>query len=47
LYLFNRQKFNFDKKIKKSLYKVWSNQDILYRRWLLLEAKALQSIKKW
>jgi hypothetical protein len=22
LYLFNRQKFNFDKKIKKSLYKV-------------------------
>ena len=47
LYLFNRQKFNFDKKIKKSLYKAWSNQDILYRRWLLLEAKALQSIKKW
>ena len=47
LYLFNRQKFNFDKKIKKSLYKAWSNQDILYRRWLLLEAKTLQSIKKW
>ena len=47
LYLFNRQKFNLDKKIKKSLYKAWPNQDILYRRWLLLEAKALQSIKKW
>ena len=47
LYLFNRQKFNFDRKIKKSLYKAWSNQDIFYRRWLLLEAKALQSIKKW
>ena len=47
LYLFNRQKFNFDKKIKKSLYKSWSNQDILYKRWLLLEIKALQSIKKW
>jgi len=47
LYLFNRQKFNFDKKIRKGLYKAWSNQDILYKRWLLLEAKALQSIKKW
>ena len=47
LYLFNRQRFNFDKKIKKSLYKAWSNQDILYRRWFLLEAKAIQSIKKW
>ena len=46
LYLFNRQKFNFDKKIIKSLYKAWSNQNILYRRWLLLEAKTLQSIKK-
>src|SRR3954465_14284482 len=46
LYLFNRQKFNFDKKIRKGLYKALSNQDILYKRWLLLEAKALQSIKK-
>ena len=47
LYLFNRQKFNLDKKISKSFFKAWSNQDILHRRWLLLEAKALQSIKKW
>jgi hypothetical protein len=47
LYLFNRQKFNLDKKIRKSFYKAWSNQDILHRRWLLLEAKALESIKKW
>ena len=47
LYLFNRQKLNFDKKIIKGFYKAWSNQDILNRRWLLLEAKAMQSIKKW
>ena len=47
LYLFNRQKFNLDKKIRKSFYKAWSNQDVLYKRWQLLEAKALQSIKKW
>jgi Mitochondrial ribosomal protein (VAR1) len=47
LYLFNRQKFNLDKKIKKSFYKAWSNQDILNKRWLLLQAKAIQSIKKW
>ena len=47
LYLFNRQKFNLEKKIRKGFYKAWSNQDVLYRRWLLLQAKALQSIKKW
>jgi hypothetical protein len=47
LYLFNRQKLNFDKKIIKGFYKAWSNQYILNRRWLLLEAKAMQSIKKW
>ena len=47
LYLFNRQKLNFDKKIIKGFYKAWSNQDILNKRWLLLEAKAMQSIKKW
>jgi len=47
LYLFNRQKFNLEKKIRKGFYKAWSNQDILHRRWLLLEAKALESIKKW
>jgi hypothetical protein len=32
LYLFNRQKFNYDKKIIKSFYKSWWNQDILYKR---------------
>jgi Mitochondrial ribosomal protein (VAR1) len=47
LYLFNRQKFNIDKKIIKGFFKAWSNQDVLHKRWLLLEAKALQSIKKW
>ena len=47
LYLFNRQKFNFNKKIIKGFYKAWSNQDVLNRRWLLLETKAMQSIKKW
>jgi len=47
LYLFNRQKLNIDKKIRKSFYKAWSNQVILHKRWLLLQAKALQSIKKW
>ena len=47
LYLFNRQKFNLDKKIKKAFYKAWSNQDVLNKRLLLLKAKAIQSIKKW
>ena len=47
LYLFNRQKFNLDKKIRKSFYKAWSNQDVLYKRWHLFEANALQYIKKW
>jgi len=47
LYLFNRQKFNLDKKIRKGFYKAWSNQDILNKRLLLLQAKAIQSIKKW
>jgi hypothetical protein len=47
LYLFNRQKFNLEKKIRKGFYKAWSNQDVLHRRWLLLKAKALESIKKW
>jgi len=47
LYLFNRQKFNLDKKIRKGFYKAWSNQDILNKRLLLLKAKAIQSIKKW
>ena len=47
LYLFNRQKFNINKKIIKGFYKTWSNQDILNKRWLLIQAKAIQSIKKW
>lgn len=47
LYLFNRQKFNMDKKIIKGFYKAWSNQDVLNKRWLLIQAKAIQSIKKW
>jgi Mitochondrial ribosomal protein (VAR1) len=47
LYLFNRQKLNIEKKIRKGFFKAWSNQDVLHKRWLLLEAKALQSIKKW
>jgi len=47
LYLFNKQKFNIDKKIRKGFYKAWSNQDILNKRWLLLQAKAIDSIKKW
>ena len=47
LYLFNRQKLNIDKKIRKGFYKTWSNQDVLNKRWLLIQAKAIQSIKKW
>ena len=47
LYLFNRQKFNIEKKIIKGFYKAWSNQYVLNRRWFLIQAKAIQSIKKW
>jgi hypothetical protein len=47
LYLFNRQKFNIDKKIRKSFYKVLSNQNVLNKRWFLIQEKAIQSIKKW
>ena len=47
LYIFNRQNFNLNKKITKALYKAWSNQDLLFKRWLLLKAEAMQSIKKW
>jgi hypothetical protein len=47
LYLFNRQKFNFDKKIFKGFYKAWSNQDVLNRRWFLFQSKTVQYIKKW
>ena len=47
IYLFNRQKFNIDKKIQKGFYKAWLNQDVLNSRWLLIQTKAIQSIKKW
>jgi hypothetical protein len=47
LYLFNRQKFNFEKKVLKGFYKAWLNQDVLHKRWFLLQAKTLQYIKKW
>ena len=47
LYLFNRQKSNIDKKIRKGFYKVLSNQNVLNKRWLLIQEKAIQSIKKW
>jgi hypothetical protein len=53
LYLFNRQKFNYDKKIIKSFYKSWWNQDLLIKRWdilfkrqQLIESKVLQSLDK-
>lgn len=53
LYLFNRQNFNYDKKIIKSFYKSWWNQDILdkrlhilFKRRQLIESKALQSLEK-
>jgi Mitochondrial ribosomal protein (VAR1) len=53
LYMFNRQKFNYDKKIRKSFYGSWLNQDILlkrlqilYKKRELIEYKALQSIQK-
>jgi Mitochondrial ribosomal protein (VAR1) len=47
LYLFNRQKFNIDKKIRKGFYKVLSNQNVLNKRWLLIQEKAIQSFQKW
>lgn len=53
LYLFNRQKFNYHKKIIKSLYRSRWNQDILekrlhilFKRRQLIESKALQSLEK-
>jgi hypothetical protein len=53
LYLYNRQKFNFDKKLLKSFYKSWSNQDLLIKRWdilfkrrQLIEHRVLQSLDK-
>jgi len=49
LYLFNRQIFNFSKKIMKSFFLSWFNQDILVKRLdtlikrrKLIESKALQ-----
>jgi hypothetical protein len=53
LYLFNRQILNFSKKLIKSSYKSWWNQDlivkrldILLKRRQLIESKALQYIDK-
>lgn len=53
LYLFNRQKFNYDKKIIKSFYRSWWNQDILDKRLhillkkrQLIESKAIQSLDR-
>ena len=33
LYIYNRQKFNFDKKLIKSFYSSWFNQDLLIKKW--------------
>jgi hypothetical protein len=53
LYLFNRQILNFSKKLIKSSYKSWWNQDlivkrldILLKRRQLIESKALQYLDK-
>ena len=53
LYLYNRQKFNFEKKLIKSFYKSWLNQDLLIKRWdilfkrrQLIEHRVLQSLDK-
>lgn len=53
LYIFNRQNFNYDKKIRKSFYASWLNQDILlkrlnilYKKRELIECKALHSLQK-
>src|ERR1700730_13675791 len=35
LYLFNRQKFNLDKKIRKGFYKTSLKLRVLHKRWLL------------
>lgn len=52
IYLYNRQKFNYDKKLIKSFFKYGLNQDILvkrghvlFKRRQLIEAKALQYLK--
>jgi ribosomal VAR1-like protein len=53
LYLYNRQRINYDKKIIKSLYKSWWNQDTYFKRcYILLKKQELiesiitQSLKK-
>ena len=33
LYIYNRQKFNFEKKLIKSFFSSWFNQDLLIKRW--------------
>jgi Mitochondrial ribosomal protein (VAR1) len=53
LYLFNRQKVNYDIKIIKSLYKSWFNQNNFFKRYVflikkkqLIESKIIQSLEK-
>jgi Mitochondrial ribosomal protein (VAR1) len=33
LYIYNRQKFNFDKKLVESFFNSWFNQELLIKRW--------------
>jgi hypothetical protein len=53
LYIYNRQKFNFDKKLIKSFFSSWFNQDLLIKRWdnllkrqLFIENKALDKLNR-
>ena len=53
LYIYNRQKFNFDKKLIKSFFNSWFNQDLLIKRWdnlfkrrQFIENKALDRLNR-
>ena len=53
LYIFNRQKINYDKKIIKSLYLSWFNQDNYFKRYFILlkkkqliKSEVFQSLEK-
>ena len=53
IYIYNRQRINYDKKIIKSLYKSWWNQDnllkrssVLLKKKQLIESKVIQSLEK-
>lgn len=46
LYFYNRQNFNYVKKLKKSFYKTWLNQDNVIKRLQLIESKALNYFKE-